>query len=58
MAVRPPVIIVTPGDDPPQIQGSPQLERLEPYGEVRSCTPTARARRRSASRARRTPCAL
>ena len=26
--------IVVPGDDPPQIQGSPHLERLEPYGSV------------------------
>jgi len=26
--------IVIPGDDPAQIQGSPHLERLEPYGEV------------------------
>ncbi len=26
--------IVIPGDDPPQIQGSPHLERLRPYGEV------------------------
>jgi phosphoglycerate dehydrogenase-like enzyme len=34
MAIRPPVIIVAPGDDPPQIQGSAQLERLKPYGEV------------------------
>lgn len=25
---------VVPGDDPPQIQGSPHLERLKPYGEV------------------------
>lgn len=25
---------VVPGDDPPQIQGSAHLERLEPYGEV------------------------
>jgi phosphoglycerate dehydrogenase-like enzyme len=28
------VKIVVPGDDPAQIQGSAQLERLEPYGEV------------------------
>jgi D-3-phosphoglycerate dehydrogenase len=28
------VVIVIPGDDPPQIQGSPQLDRLTPYGEV------------------------
>src|SRR5688500_6275595 len=26
--------IVIPGDDPPQIQGSPHLERLRAYGEV------------------------
>ena len=28
------VKIVVPGDDPPQIAGSSQLERLEPYGDV------------------------
>ncbi len=27
--------IVVPGDDPPQIQGSPHLDRLRPYGDVR-----------------------
>jgi D-3-phosphoglycerate dehydrogenase len=26
--------IVIPGDDPPQIQGSPHLDRLKPYGDV------------------------
>ncbi len=26
--------IVVPGDDPPQVQGSPHLERLEPYGDL------------------------
>ena len=26
--------IVVPGDNPPQIQGSPHLERLEPYGDI------------------------
>ncbi len=26
--------IVVPGDNPPQIQGSPHLERLKPYGDV------------------------
>jgi D-3-phosphoglycerate dehydrogenase len=31
---HPSVVIVAPGDDPLQIQGSPQLERLKPYGEV------------------------
>ena len=28
------VRIVVPGDDPPQIAGSPQLERLKSYGDV------------------------
>ena len=28
------VKIVVPGDNPPQIQGSPHLARLEPYGDV------------------------
>jgi D-3-phosphoglycerate dehydrogenase len=28
------VTIVIPGDDPPQLQGSPHLDRLRPYGEV------------------------
>lgn len=27
--------IVVPGDAPPQIQGSPHLDRLKPYGDVR-----------------------
>jgi phosphoglycerate dehydrogenase-like enzyme len=38
------VVIVIPGDDPPQIQGSPHLERLRTYGDVRLHTdrpPTA-----------------
>ena len=26
--------IVIPGDDPPQVQGSPHLDRLAPYGDV------------------------
>jgi D-3-phosphoglycerate dehydrogenase len=29
------VVIVVPGDDPPQLQGSPHLERLRRYGTVR-----------------------
>src|SRR5262245_20416618 len=28
------MLIVIPGDDPPQIQGSPHLERLREHGEV------------------------
>lgn len=35
MSARHDVVIVIPGDDPPQIQGSPHLDRLRPYGEVR-----------------------
>jgi phosphoglycerate dehydrogenase-like enzyme len=34
MSVRERVIIVAPGDDPEQIQNSPHLDRLKPYGEV------------------------
>jgi D-3-phosphoglycerate dehydrogenase len=30
----PPPLIVIPGDDPPQLQGSPHLKRLESYGQV------------------------
>lgn len=26
--------IVIPGDDPPQIQDSPHLNRLKPYGDI------------------------
>lgn len=29
-----PMTIVIPGDDPPQVQGSPHLKRLEAYGKV------------------------
>ena len=35
MVDRNDVVIVIPGDDPPQLQGSPHLERLRRYGEVR-----------------------
>lgn len=28
------ILFVVPGDDPPQIQGSPHLEKLNPYGRV------------------------
>jgi D-3-phosphoglycerate dehydrogenase len=31
-------VIVIPGDDPPQLQGSPHLERLRGHGEVRLFT--------------------
>ena len=38
MTNREQVDIVVPGDDPVQIQGSPELDRLVPYGEVRVYT--------------------
>jgi phosphoglycerate dehydrogenase-like enzyme len=34
MVSRGRVRIVAPGDDPPQVQGSAQMRRLEPYGEL------------------------
>ena len=34
MATAKRVTFVVPGDDPPQLQGSPQMERLEPYGDL------------------------
>jgi D-3-phosphoglycerate dehydrogenase len=34
MATTDRVVIVVPGDHPPQIQGSAHLDRLKPYGEV------------------------
>jgi D-3-phosphoglycerate dehydrogenase len=38
MSARSDVVIVIPGDEPPQIQGSPHLERLRRHGEVRLYT--------------------
>jgi D-3-phosphoglycerate dehydrogenase len=32
--MHPDVVIVIPGDDPPQLQGSPHLQRLKCHGEV------------------------
>ena len=32
--MHPEVVIVIPGDDPPQLQGSPHLERLKSHGDV------------------------
>jgi D-3-phosphoglycerate dehydrogenase len=45
-----PITIVIPGDDPPQLQGSPHLDRLRPFGEVvlytdRPTTATEKLRR-------------
>ena len=37
MAFEARVKIVVPGDDPVQIQGSPELAKLEPYGDLTIC---------------------
>ncbi len=34
MTANPRLTFIVPGDDPPQLQGSPHLDRLRPYGEV------------------------
>ena len=34
MSANQKLTFVVPGDDPPQIQGSPHLDRLQPYGDV------------------------
>ncbi len=52
------VVIVVPGDDPPQIQGSPQLERLEPHGEVVLYTDRPRTLEDQLARARDAVCLM
>jgi len=46
------VRILVPGDDPPQIQGSPQLDRLEPYGDIEVYTSRPRDLRDQLERGR------
>jgi phosphoglycerate dehydrogenase-like enzyme len=58
MPVRPPVVIVAPGDDPLQIQGSPQLERLKPYGEVIVHTDRPRSVEEQIARAKDAVCLM
>lgn len=58
MGTRDRVVIVAPGDDPPQIQGSPQLERLEPYGEVVVYTDRPRSREEQLARAKDAVCLM
>jgi D-3-phosphoglycerate dehydrogenase len=50
------VVIVVPGDDPPQLQGSPQLERLRRYGEVILYTDRPRTIEEKIARARDAVC--
>lgn len=50
------VVIVVPGDDPPQIQRSPQLDRLKPYGEVILYTDRPKTLEEKVARARDAVC--
>ena len=50
------VVIVIPGDDPPQIQGSSQLERLRRHGEVRLYTDRPRSPDEQVARAKDAVC--
>jgi D-3-phosphoglycerate dehydrogenase len=56
MSARDGVVIVIPGDDPPQIQGSPQLERLRRHGEVRLHTNRPRTPAEQLARAKDAVC--
>jgi D-3-phosphoglycerate dehydrogenase len=56
MGPRSDVVIVIPGDDPPQIQGSPHLERLRRYGEVRLHTDRPATAEEKLARARDAVC--
>jgi D-3-phosphoglycerate dehydrogenase len=51
-------VIVAPGDDPPQIQGSPQLERLEAYGQVVVHTDRPRTLEEQIARAKDAVCLM
>ena len=52
------VVIVVPGDDPAQIQGSPELARLAPYGEVVVHTDRPRTLEEQVARARDAACLM
>lgn len=58
MSARQPVVIVVPGDDPEQIQGSPHLERLRPYGQVVLHTDRPRSLEEQIARARDAVCLM
>jgi D-3-phosphoglycerate dehydrogenase len=58
MSATEPIVLVAPGDDPPQIQGSPQLERLKPYGQVVVHTARPRTREEQIARARDAACLI
>jgi phosphoglycerate dehydrogenase-like enzyme len=50
------VVIVVPGDDPAQLQGSPHLERLRAHGEVRLYTDRPRTLEEKVARAQDAVC--
>jgi phosphoglycerate dehydrogenase-like enzyme len=56
MSARHDVVIVIPGDHPPQLQGSPHLERLRRYGEVRLYTDRPATPEEKMARARDAVC--
>src|SRR5262249_25150440 len=58
MAARDRVVIVVPGDNPPQIQGSPHLDRLKPYGDVVLYTDRPKSLEEQLSRARDAVCLM
>jgi phosphoglycerate dehydrogenase-like enzyme len=52
------VVVVVPGDDPAQIQGSTHLDRLKPYAEVRLYTDRPRTLEEKVARAQDAVCLM
>jgi phosphoglycerate dehydrogenase-like enzyme len=52
------VVVVVPGDDPAQIQGSTHLDRLKPYAEVRLYTDRPRTLEEKIARAQDAVCLM
>ena len=53
-----PIKIVVPGDDPPQLQSSPHLDRLRRYGDVTLYTDRPETVEEQVRRARDAVCLL
>jgi phosphoglycerate dehydrogenase-like enzyme len=58
MSARSDVVIVIPGDHPPQLQGSPHLDRLRRYGDVRLHTDRPATAEEKIARARDAVCLI
>lgn len=58
MSARERVVIVIPGDDPAQIQGSAHLDRLKPYGEVILYTDRPKTHEEKIARAKDAVCLI